>query len=98
MGEAKKVEGFRKHLSLVAWRAVSEVYQPGLVRVELQPVLFQPLAENRIHPICIVFVFEYHHKVIAVPHQRALALQSRDHLCAVPLIQHVVKKDVCQAR
>src|SRR5271156_578939 len=73
-----------------------EVNQPGLVRVEFQPELRQPLAQHRLHPLGVVFACEQHDKVVAVADEGTAAAQARLHLLGKPLIEHIMQKDVSE--
>jgi len=55
----------------------SEVNQPGLVRVEFQSELRQPLAQHLMHPLGVFFAREQHDKVVAVANQGTGASQAR---------------------
>ena len=96
MGKPEEVKGRRQrrffdftHRSLGP-----EVDQSGLVRMQLQPELTQPLGQYRQYALRIGLVCKTHHKVIAEAHQRARTAQPRSHLLGDPLIDHMMKKDV----
>jgi hypothetical protein len=72
----------------------SEVNQPCLVRVELQPELPQPLAQHLVYAIGVVFARKKHDKVVAVADQGTDASQARVHLLGKPLVEHVMQKYV----
>src|SRR5450631_4395751 len=59
MEKAEKVErrGQRRFCTGARGRR-SEVNQPGLVRMEFQPELRQPLAQHRMHPFGVLFARE----------------------------------------
>ena len=98
VGKPEEVEGRRQRrfFVLTGRSAGPEVDQLGLVRMQLQPELTQPLVQDREHTFRIDLVHKAHHKVVTEAHQRTRTAQPWSHLLGVPEIDHMMKKDVTQ--
>ena len=78
MREPQKVEGFRLTFptaSPVCYRPASELDQPRLVRMQLQPELRQPFPEFLQKPLGLASMLESQHEIIRVPHENYPAVR-----------------------
>ena len=71
MRETEKVERFRLALAPgcpVADGEPPELDQPGLLRVQLQPELREPLPQVGQEPLCVPAMLEPHDEIVGVAH------------------------------
>src|ERR1700761_7068925 len=81
--EAKKIEGRSQRLLVIivtGLRLEAEINHPGFVRMQFQAVLAQSLFQHPHDALRIIFVREYHDKVIREANQRARTAKARLHL------------------
>ena len=100
MGKTQKVEGsgtrpvrFGRFGRL---RRAPEGHQAGLLRVQTQSVLLEPLEEYSIDFVRVLFVLESEDKVVGKPHQKGSPFHARLDAFHIPTVQHVMQVDVRQ--
>ena len=99
MGEAQEVEGLRLAypcpLPLLR-RPTAELDQTGLVRMQDQRKLRQPIPQLCLKPLSIGLVFKAGDDVIGIPHQDDVALGLVASPPLSPEIEDVMQVDVRQ--
>src|SRR5262245_34690257 len=99
MCEAEKVKRLRR---FPAWclrfshRRPTKLYQPGLFGMERQPIFGESLSQYFQHSFRILLVLKAQNEIISESHFVRFASQPGLHFLLEPLIQHVVKIDICQ--
>lgn len=73
-----------------------ELDQPGLVRVQLQSELRQPLAKLVPEPPCILFVFEPDDEVVSPAHDDHLSVRVAAAPPVDPQVQDIMQVDIRQ--
>jgi hypothetical protein len=76
----------------------SELDQPRLVRVQLQPELREALAEISEEPLGVLTMLKARHIVVGVPHENHVPPRVAPPPLVGPQVKHVVQEDVREQR
>ena len=101
VGEAKEVERFRfaKPLPLSGLsRIAAKLDQAGLVRMELQRKLLQPVSHHAQEALAVGLMLEAHHNIVGIAHDDHVASGLPPSPAFGPEIEHIMQVDVGQER
>ena len=80
------------------WPVVAEIDEARLVGMECKSIPCKTLAQYVENPFGIEEILERHHGIIGKPDKGTSPLETWPHLKLKPFIQHVMQKNVREAR
>ena len=96
VGKSEKIECTVPTASFRAW--FPEVHQRRLLRMNGQIEAIKPLRKHFHYLAGVFFLFAANNKIIGKPDQEASAFKPWSYFFYIPLIQHMMQKDVTQYR
>src|SRR5271165_7289318 len=73
---------------------MAKIDEPGLGRVEVEPVPAKPLAQHAENTLGLFEIRENQDAIVGIPHKNAVTPEARSYVPLEPLVQHVVQVDV----
>ena len=73
---------------------MAKIDEPGLGRVEVEPVPAKPLAQHAENTLGLFEIRKNQDAIVGIPHKNAVTPEARSYVPLEPLVQHVVQVDV----
>jgi hypothetical protein len=80
------------------WPVVAEINEARLVEMECESISCKSLTQNAEDPLGIEGILERYYGIVSESNKRTSPLETWPHFELEPFIQHVVQKNVREAR